>query len=264
MVMTQKPMLLIGSPMCTAFSAWQHINRTKRDATIVSKEHVRAMVHMRFCMELYRLQHEAGRYFVHEHPAFATSWGEDVVRQIRGMERVETVIGDQCQYGAVDKEGAPIKKPTRFMTNSAEIAKALGKRCTGRLGWCSRRRGGRHALCSGETAKAAAIYPFALCRAILTGFRNQMTADGRLAPGAIGLNCVMLDSDDGSRDCPDLVESYWLAGDAAGRILKLSIASDEKFVDDLTGQKLDPALCREARKREMDFVQEKVRTKHCH
>ena len=31
MVLEQKPMLLVGSPMCTAFSAWQHINNKKRD-----------------------------------------------------------------------------------------------------------------------------------------------------------------------------------------------------------------------------------------
>ena len=31
MVLEQRPMLLVGSPMCTAFSAWQHINNKKRD-----------------------------------------------------------------------------------------------------------------------------------------------------------------------------------------------------------------------------------------
>ena len=32
---------------------------------------------------------------------------------------------------------------------------------------------------------------------------------------------------------------------------------DEKLVDDLTGQKFDPVLCRAARKNEMDYVREK-------
>ena len=59
MVMEMKPMLLVGSPMCTAFSAWQHINRGRRDPGVVEREHVQAMVHIQFCMELYRLQHEA-------------------------------------------------------------------------------------------------------------------------------------------------------------------------------------------------------------
>ena len=92
-------------------------------------------------------------------------------------------------------------------------------------------------MCNGETAKAAAIYPFALCRAILTGFRDQMIADGRLAPGSIGLNCVMLEGRE------ETSESHWIAGGDGPRVLKLKVVDDERFVDDLTGQPLDPSLC---------------------
>ena len=106
-------------------------------------------------------------------------------------------------------------------------------------------------MCNGETAKAAAIYPFALCRAILTGFRDQMLADGRLEPGAVGLNCVMLDRPEQE------VESFYIAGGDSPHVLKLKVVDNERFIDDLTGQPLDPALCRLARKKEMDFVREK-------
>ena len=34
----QKPLLLIGSPPCTPFSQWQHINRLKRDPAIVQRD----------------------------------------------------------------------------------------------------------------------------------------------------------------------------------------------------------------------------------
>ena len=205
MVLTQKPMLLIGSPMCTAFSAWQHINKLKRDPSVVSREFVRAMVHIRFCMELYKLQMDEGRYFLHEHPASATSWAQPEVRKIEQLVGVRVAVGDQCQYEAADKAGDPIKKPTKFMTNSTHIADSLSRRCSGKLGWCSRPQGGRHALCNGERAKLAAIYPFALCKAILVGFRNQMVADGRLKPGSMGLNCVMLDGGD-----PAAVEEHFV------------------------------------------------------
>ena len=107
MVLTQKPMLLIGSPMCTAFSAWQHISKLKRDPSVVSREFVRAMVHIRFCMELYKLQMDEGRYFLHEHPASATSWARAEVRKIEQLVGVRVVVGDQCQYEAADKAGDP-------------------------------------------------------------------------------------------------------------------------------------------------------------
>ena len=105
-------MLLIGSPMCTAFSAWQRINNRKRDASIVSKEYIRAMVHIRFTMELYKIQHAAGRYFLHEHPAYATSWQEEAMAELMKEQGIETAVCDQCMYGSKDLDGSPVKKPT--------------------------------------------------------------------------------------------------------------------------------------------------------
>ena len=70
----QKPVLLIGSPMCTAFSAWQHLNNAKKDPEDVLKEYAKAMVHMQFSCELYKMQADEGRYFLHEQPDKATSW----------------------------------------------------------------------------------------------------------------------------------------------------------------------------------------------
>ena len=210
------------------------------------------MVHMRFCLEFYEIQHKADRYFLHGHPASAMSWAELEIRRIALMPNVTTVIGHQCQYEAQDKQGNLVKKPTKFMTNSRHIGESLGCRCGGRGGHCSRPTGGSHVLCNGARAKAAAIYPFELCRAILTGFRNQMVADGRLAAGSVGLNCVMIDGLEVATR-----ESHWFAGCGDSQILKFKIADEEKFVDDLTGQPLDPSLCRAARKKEMDYVREK-------
>ena len=39
----------------------------------------------------------------------------------------QIVVGDQCQYNAQDRRGAPIKKPTKFMTNSPAIADQFEK-----------------------------------------------------------------------------------------------------------------------------------------
>ena len=42
-IRAEQPLLPIGSPMCTAFSAWQHISNVKRDPAIVAKEYERGM-----------------------------------------------------------------------------------------------------------------------------------------------------------------------------------------------------------------------------
>ena len=80
----ERPMLLIGSPMCTAFSTWQRINNKIRDASIVAAEKARAVKHLEFCIRLYREQLRNNRYFLHEHPAYATSWQESAMQSLMG------------------------------------------------------------------------------------------------------------------------------------------------------------------------------------
>ena len=75
-------MLLVGSPMCTAFSTWQGISNFIRDPLTVEAEKKRAVTHLEFCMELYREQMKHGRYFLHKHPAYATSWQGTAVRDL--------------------------------------------------------------------------------------------------------------------------------------------------------------------------------------
>ena len=143
-----------------------------------------AVVHLEFVSQLYQDQIDGGRYFLHEHPRWATSWSLRCIEKISNQSGVVTVHGDQCQYGAetqssdsVSSKGAPILKPTGFMTNSPEIAVALSRRCQGRGGQCSRPRGGLHRLCSSKRARAAQIYLPGLCRAVLRGVRDQLKAD---------------------------------------------------------------------------------------
>ena len=114
----ERPMLLVGSRMCTAFSTWQRISDKIRDPYIVECEKRRAVVHLEFCVELYREQLRNGRYFIHEHPAYATSWQEECINKLLGERGVETATCDQCMYGCAAADESPVKKPTSFMTNA--------------------------------------------------------------------------------------------------------------------------------------------------
>ncbi len=154
---------------------------------------VKADVHMRFVMELYEEQAKDGHYFLHEHPAWATSWQLGCVKEILAMPQVEEVIGDQCQYGQGTDQGDPLKKITRFISNSGAVLAQLGNRCRGRSGACTRPRGGRHGSCAGSAARKAAVYPFKLCKAILSGVRNQLGEDGRFTHGMVGIQPVPQD-----------------------------------------------------------------------
>ena len=286
----QKPLFLIGSPMCTAFSAWQFINNRKRDPATVEKEKAAGVMHLEWCCKMYAKQLDRGAYFLHEHPAGATSWKQDCIQRLLARDGVDRVVADQCQHGQETEDGDPLKKPTGFLSNSAEILRVLERRCKGRKGLCSREAGGRHALCNGKVARRAAIFHAKMCEAILEGMRNQCVADGLLKIGEVGLGVHMLDGDDELAACNLLLEdkpdnardnckpaehvitpdrrpfedldpsskrSKIITSSEYGHSFAVSNGRNERFVDDLTGQPLPPDLCREARRVEIQYFRDK-------
>ena len=95
----QKPLILVGSPMCTAFCAGPKLNQQRRDPEVVERELRKATMHMEFVCKLHKAQVEAGMYFLHEHPATASSWGLKCVQEVLHLDGVDVTHGDQCQYG---------------------------------------------------------------------------------------------------------------------------------------------------------------------
>ena len=111
-----KPLVLVGSPMCTAFCRLQAINFAKMDPDRVRAILARARMHLNFVCSLYEEQVKGGRLFLHEHPAAATSWEEPAVRRVLKMQNVQVTRVDACQYGMTGEfhgEELPVKKPTR-------------------------------------------------------------------------------------------------------------------------------------------------------
>ncbi len=159
-----------------------------------------------------------------------------------------TSICDQCQYGQEAGDGAPVLKPTRWMSNSRHLLDELSARCKGPRGTCTRKPGRPHKLCSAEVAKAAAIYPLGLCKAILRGCRRQLIQDGRLVVGIVGIQH------------PETAMSDSQLERACARVLSLEVeqslllaGEDEVFKDAITGQPLRPELVRAARRQELEY-----------
>jgi len=67
-----KPLVILGSPECKGFSRLQGLNIGKPGYEESLKQGMR---HLRLCCEIYEHQMRHGRYFVHEHPWSADSWG---------------------------------------------------------------------------------------------------------------------------------------------------------------------------------------------
>ena len=236
----EQPMLLIGSPMCKAFSVLQGLNRKRMGEEKFHRMLEHARIHLRFCMELYAEQARCGRYYLHEHPKSASSWREPEVQKTIDEFNGVVYTGHMCQFGmkSRDEHGERlVLKPTGFMANSEEIGKELSKKCD---------RSHRHVQLISGRAHAAEIYPPGLCLAILRGLKTQMIKDGTLRPNEPSITV-----------CEEMDHANTVAA-----------IEEFEFYDDISGLKLDTKMVLEARAEEMRVfkqhgVYEKVDEEEC-
>ena len=245
MIAEQKPALLIASPMCTYLSTVMRLAKLQLDPEEYRRRRIRAVMHLQFTFELLEMQHNAGRYFLLEHLAYADTWGFEFVQQLVNRSGIHLVLAHQCRFGlrGTDKHGPGlVKKPTKFLTNAREIAKALDKQCTG----CH-----RHLNTMGTTKllSACAIYPPGLCSAIVRGLERQLEQDQRrdeVLSTELGSELPELARDDSE----DLQEADIL------QLIAPELMEDEDLVayDDAKGGTLHMPPLRKARDEEMEFV----------
>jgi len=278
-----KPMVVVGSPMCTAFSQLQNLNWGKSEERDEKMREAlkKACRHMEFMMEIYQIQIDGGRYFLHEHPATASSWRLKKVIEIQSQDEVMTVVGDQCELGLVtrDKFGqGAAKKPTKFMTNSIHIAQELAVKCKN----SEREPGERHRhipLMNGRAAKAQE-YPRKMCEAVVRGIEKQKEADrwGTTKIMTLKTDKVnrmerdvkvflkklaeeMGESEEVVKKVGDMIEATVKDEVEEWKRVRQPRPEEEEdsnqwvAFDDVSGAALDPKLVREARRVEMEYFQ---------
>ena len=228
--------MVIGSPPCTMFSSLQNLSKGKRNKAEFEKAMKGAKEHVKFCLEIYKMQMYAGRYFLREHPDAASSWNMLEVVDLVAHADVNVVTCDMCAYGlkVTDKSGeALVEKRTKLMSNPAEVLKRVGLQCKNRTAQSEGEKH-RHADTTCGRAKKCQVYPKEFCRAVCAGIAAQKRLRN------LGLTALPLMSLSAmasmSTPSEDLHES--------GNI---------EAYDDLTGAEIDPALMKEARREEIKF-----------
>ena len=173
--------LLTGSPPCEAFSLLQGLNKNKVPEEVRQQRLKEGRDKLKISIKYYNDRRKKGRYFLHEHPAHATSWREPEMVALTNQKDVYVVEGPMCRWGMKSRDASGIgyvRKPTKWATNSWELAKVLQSDCpnkgTDSKAWH------RHILLVNGRATAAQIYPPALVAAILKGIREQMKVDGEI------------------------------------------------------------------------------------
>ena len=230
-VIEQRPNFLIGSPMCTAFSILQGLNKWRMNPKKWDAMMEKGLRHMRFAVKLYRLQAEQGRWFLHEHPNSASSWKMPEMQRLMNDLGIQKTVAHMCRYGmqSSDEAGAgKVKKPTGFLTNSDMLADCLSLKCMG---------GHRHVQLMGGRARACQVYPDKLCRYILKGIKAELVHSGIIKPTNNDMSLNSVEDND-------------------------SMEYMTQYVDDMSGKPLRSELVKIARDDEMKkFSEHNVYTK---
>ena len=163
----------------------QNLGKRRREAMGLEAEFQRRLQidkgHVRFCIEVYKMQMMAGRFFMHEHPNSSTSWQMPEMVALAAMGDVDSAVCDMCAYGmlAEDADGlAPAMKRTRILSNAAEVLKRIGRQCTNKESEERSRdkaleKKHRHANLMNWRAKQCQVYPREFCRAVCVGVAAQ-------------------------------------------------------------------------------------------
>ncbi len=171
LVRERRPRFVILSPPCTMFSAMQRMwNLPRMEPSVLRARMADAIALLDFAMEMAKAQVASACYFVLEHPLTASSWNHPTVREVAALPGVSEVVFHQCRFGLRSPHGSPMRKATKFLTNSpAVMDRFRGKFCT-----CEQphkrimgSEGGSH------LAALAALYPPPLCRALAEAVRDE-------------------------------------------------------------------------------------------
>ena len=110
------------------FCQLQNLGKRRREAMGLEAEFQRMLqldkIHVRFCIEVYKMQMMAGRFFMHEYPNSASSCQMPEMVALAAMGDVDSTVCDMCAYDMVDEDAdglAPAMKRTRILGNAAEV-----------------------------------------------------------------------------------------------------------------------------------------------
>ena len=142
-----------------------------------------------FSLTVGRIQHAAGRSYVHEHPSRATSWKEpDVLAMIEktngGAEPslFKTTTFDMCRFGLRSPRGWPLQKSTRFMfCNLPGLASRFNVKCQCTSSFTVGQKRVRHRMILGsedgvKLSRHAQIYPPAMVDALVSVISDHVRA----------------------------------------------------------------------------------------
>lgn len=204
----ENPKCIIVCPMCGPFSQLQNFDYQKMDVKDVEHKFRVAVRHLMFAMEICRWQSPRGKMLAFEHPATATSWELDIIRDVMKLGNTVVVDFDFCYYDM--NTGRPedkhlVEKRTTIMTNPRVIAQRFRK------AKCSKDHEHTHLI--NYKAKACEVYPPKFCQDVCLGIKEEINdkLNGRTSVDKELLSLMMNAIDDKGKILHGDIENYeWL------------------------------------------------------
>ena len=91
------PLIVLAAPPCTVFSAMQNINQKHHGTPEWEKKYEDVLTLLQFSVDVCWDQISRGKFFLHEHPATASSWDLPMIRELAEHPGVTIVTGDMCR-----------------------------------------------------------------------------------------------------------------------------------------------------------------------
>ena len=128
-----------------------HLNDLRRNSQVMFAAFLRAS----------RAVRRGGGRVAFEWPRHCLGWKQPFMQRFLADPDVETVDFDGCDFGMQDKDGVPIRKQWKVATTSKELIEELSGRK------CKHEKGYLHARIEGSVTPTTALYPSAMCEAIV-------------------------------------------------------------------------------------------------
>ena len=121
----QKPWMTILKPPCAPFLDMFGLNERLKDSQGQVRTQRNALELLEVAMWVALTQHQTGRKFLFEHPAYASSWNTQMVSLVTGLEGVMLITVDLCALGMIDEDERSHCRMTTIMTNDSVVADAF-------------------------------------------------------------------------------------------------------------------------------------------
>lgn len=240
----EAPWLLMVSPPCTPFSALQAWNFPRQEQAVVEQKMKEGIQHMAFAVLLCLRQAKAGRKFVLEHPAGATSWQLALTNKLFFVKNGARVNFDFCTAGmsmrGLDGINMPVKKRTGIMTNSPGLVKELRQR------QCPRDH--QHLVLQGGKAHECRIYPEEFCELVCKAVMREKNKTSECSGLLERISAIDAEVTDITEEINALMPHPHKDEEEA-----VQMYQEFDFIDDVSGKPLQHALAIKARKLEMEF-----------